>query len=140
MKFIALDIGMKRIGVASCDKLEMAATPHSVVPANGKAPAAIAKLVVDEEAQGIIVGLPLSMDGQERESCEMARRFVAKLEPLVKVPITLVDERLTTKIAEYSLIEAGMRREKRREVRDAVSAALILKSYLDGRRFRGETP
>ena len=140
MKYIALDVGVKRIGVASCDKLEMAATPHSVVPANNKAPAIIATLVVEEEAAGVIVGLPLSMDGKERESCEMARRFVAKLEPLVTVPIVLVDERFTTKIAENSLIEAGMRREKRREVRDAVSAALILKSYLDGRRFRGETP
>ena len=140
MKYIALDVGMKRIGVASCDKLEMAASPHSVVPANNKAPAIIAKLIVDEEAAGVVVGLPLSMDGQERDACEMARRFVAKLEPLVTVPIVLVDERLTTKIAEYSLIESGMRREKRREIRDAVSAALILKSFLDGRRFRGEAP
>lgn len=140
MKFIALDVGKVRIGVASCDRLEIAASPHSVIPANGKAALAVAKLLETEGADGIIVGLPLSMDGKEREACEMARRFMSKLEPLITVPMYTVDERLTTKIAEAGLIEAGMRREKRREIRDAVSAALILKSFLETRRNQGITP
>ncbi len=140
MKFLALDIGHKRIGVASCDRLEVAANPHSVIPAGAAAAAAVSKLVESEEADGVVVGLPLSLDGKERESCEMARRFIARLKPLVKVPIMTFDERMTSRIAESSLIEAGMRREKRKEIRDAVSAALILKTFLDVRRVKGEKP
>jgi putative Holliday junction resolvase len=138
MKFLALDVGRKRIGVASCDRLEMAATPHSVIPANRFAAQAIADLIRREEAEGVVIGLPLSLDGQEREMCEMARSFAEKLAGLVAVPIAMADERLTTKIAEQSLIESGMRREKRKEIRDAVSAALILQSFLDRRRFEKE--
>lgn len=140
MKFVALDVGEKRIGVATCDRLEITASPHSVIPAGSKAPGAVAKLVEQENAAGVVVGLPLSLDGQERTACDMARRFIAKIEPLIKVPVYQVDERMTTKIAEASLIEAGMRREKRRELRDAVSAALILKTFLDQRRNKGEQP
>ena len=140
MKFLALDIGHKRIGVASCDRLEVAANPHSVIPANSKAAETVSRLIESEEAEGVVVGLPLSLDGKERESCEMARRFIARLQPLVRVPIMTFDERMTSRIAESSLIEAGMRREKRKEIRDAVSAALILKTYLDVRRVKGEKP
>jgi len=135
MKFIALDVGSKRIGVASCDRLEIAASPHSVIPAGRNAPAAVAKLLETEEADGIVVGLPLSLDGGEHgEASRIVRAFIERLQPLIKVPLELVDERFTTNMAVNSLIEAGMRREKRRDIRDAVSAALILKSFLDRRR------
>jgi len=134
MKFICLDVGTKRIGVASCDALEIAASPLSVIPADKKAPSTVAGLIEREFASGVVVGLPLSTDGTERESCKMVRDFIAKLKPLLKVPIETFDERFTTKIAEASLIEAGMRREKRRDIRDAVSASLILQSFLDLRR------
>ncbi|HNW33600.1 MAG TPA: Holliday junction resolvase RuvX [Candidatus Ozemobacteraceae bacterium] len=135
MKFIALDVGSKRIGVASCDRLEIAASPHSVIPAGRNAPAAVARLLETEEADGIVIGLPLSLDGSEHgEASRIVRAFVERLQPLITVPLELVDERFTTNIAVNSLIEAGMRREKRRDIRDAVSAALILKSFLDRRR------
>jgi putative Holliday junction resolvase len=140
MKFIALDIGLKRIGVASCDRLEIAASPHSVIPADKKAPAAVAALVKSEHADGLVVGMPYSLSGREGEACEMAMKFIERLRGLVPVPIETMDERLTTKIAEASLIESGMRREKRKTVRDAVSASLILQTFLDRRRVRGEGP
>lgn len=136
MKFIALDVGSKRIGVASCDRLEIAASPHSVIPAGKDAAAAVAKLIETEEADGLVVGLPLSLNGDEHgEASRIVRAFIERLKPLIAVPLELVDERFTTNIAVNSLIEAGMRREKRRDIRDAVSAALILKSFLDHRRF-----
>jgi len=140
MKFIALDVGSKRIGVASCDRLEIAASPHSVVPAGKDAPAAIARLVETEEADGLVVGLPLSLDGEEHgEASRIVRAFVERLQPLVRVPIEFIDERFTTNMAVTSLIESGMRREKRREIRDAVSAALILKTFLDRRHSGNHT-
>jgi putative holliday junction resolvase len=134
MKFLALDIGTRRIGAASCDRLEIAATPLPFVPADRRAPEVIAAMVENDEFDGIVIGLPLSMDGQERDACAQVRRFVATLQPLVRVPIELVDERLTTKIAEGHLIASGMRREKRRENRDSVAAALLLQTFLDRRR------
>ena len=134
MKFLAIDIGQKRIGIASCDRLELAATPHSFVPADKTAPAAIAHLIESEGADGLVVGLPLSMDGSERDACERVRAFMARVRSLLKVPFWYVDERMTTKIAEASLIEADIRREKRRELRDAVAASLILQQFIDCRR------
>lgn len=136
MKFVALDIGTKRIGVATCDRLEVAATPHSVIPAGKQAPTQVAALVVREEAEGVVVGWPVSLSGQEGENCRWVREFVDRLRPLLTVPLEMADERFTTSLAEASLIEAGLRRERRKELRDAVSAALILKSFLDARRHR----
>jgi len=130
MKFLALDIGTKRIGIATCDRLEVAASPHSVIPGGKRAPAVVAELIIKEEAGGVVVGLPVSLNGQEGENCRFVRKFIARLKPLVQVPIETMDERYTTSIAEASLIEGGMRRERRKEIRDAVAAALILKSFL----------
>lgn len=143
MKFIALDIGTKRIGIATCDRLEIAATPHSVIASGKNAPAQIAALVASEEADGVVVGWPLSLNGGTNENCRLVSSFIERLRPLLSVPIELVDERFTSSLAEASLIEAGFRRERRKEVRDAVSASLILKSFLETRRHRkttAETP
>lgn len=120
--------------------MEIAASPHSVIPFGKNAPELIAKLVESENVQGLVVGLPLSMDGSQRDACQKIQEFIEGLKPFLKVPIETVDERLTTKIAEHSLIESGMRREKRRENRDAVAAALILKTFLDIRRTHGISP
>ncbi|RCK74621.1 MAG: putative Holliday junction resolvase YggF [Candidatus Ozemobacter sibiricus] len=136
MKFVALDIGHKRIGVATCDRLEIAASPHSVIPAGKEAPAQVAALVAAEGAEGVVVGWPVSLDGRENDNCRLVEAFLARLRPLLSVPVELVDERFTTRLAEASLIEVGMRREQRRERRDAVSASLILQSFLEARRHR----
>ncbi len=136
MKYVALDVGTKRIGVATCDRLEIAASPHSVIPAGKEAPAQVAALVAAEEAEGVVVGWPVSLNGTENDNCRLVTAFLDRLRPLLTVPVELVDERFTTRLAEASLIEAGLRRERRRDLRDAVSASLILQSFLDGRRHR----
>jgi putative Holliday junction resolvase len=133
MKIISLDIGKKRIGVASCDALEIAASPHSMVKAGKTAAAEIAKLVQREGAEMVVIGLATSFDGVEREACQRARMFKKELEALIEVPIDFYDERFTSKIAEQSLIQSGMRRENRKEHIDAVAAAIILRGYLDYR-------
>jgi len=139
MKILALDIGKKRIGVATCDRLEIAASPFTVVKAGKNAVGEIIALLSKEEVERVVIGLPVSLDGIEREPCERARFFKNELEKQTNLPIEFFDERLTTKIAEASLIETGMRREQRREVIDAVAAALILRSYLEYRKNTGAT-
>ncbi|EKD83071.1 MAG: hypothetical protein ACD_39C00904G0003 [uncultured bacterium] len=137
MKILALDIGKKRIGVATCDRLEIAASPFSVVKAGRTAVSEVVALLKQEEIDCVVIGMPVSLDGVEREPCERARYFKNELEKQTTLPIEFFDERLTTKIAEASLIESGMRREQRREVIDAVAASLILRSYLDYRKNTG---
>jgi len=135
MKFIALDVGQKRIGIATCDRLEIAATPHSIVKAGKNALADILSIINEENVEGIVIGLPVSFDGKERESCERARALKNLLEKAVELPISFVDEKLTTKIAEASLISNGMRRDNRKKIRDAVAASIILQSYIDARKM-----
>lgn len=138
MKILALDVGQKRIGVATCDRLEIAATPHSVVKAGRTAVDEVVKIINNEEVEAVVIGLPVSFDGKERESCERARFFKNELEKKISLPIEFVDEKFTSKIAETSLIEAGMRRENRKNVIDAVAASIILRGYLDQRRIQRE--
>lgn len=140
MKILALDIGKKRIGLATCDRLEIAASPHSVVKAGKAAVDQVVEVINKEEVEAVVVGLPVSFDGVEREMCEISRFFKNELAKKTTLPIELFDERLTSKMAEASLIESGMRREQRREVVDAVAASLILQSYLDNRRHKGMKP
>jgi len=140
MKILALDIGKKRIGLATCDRLEIAASPHSVVKAGKTAVDQVTAVIKNEEVDAVVVGLPVSFDGIEREMCEICRFFKNELAKKTTLPIELFDERLTSKMAEASLIESGMRREQRREVVDAVAASLILQSYLDNRRHKGIKP
>ena len=136
MKVLALDVGQKRIGVATCDRLEIAATPHSVVKAGKNAVDDVIKIINSEEVEYIVIGLPVSFDGVERESCERARFFKNELERKTSLPIEFVDEKFTSKIAESSLIEQGMRREDRKNVIDAVAASVILRGFLDARRIK----
>jgi putative Holliday junction resolvase len=140
MKILALDVGKKRIGVATCDRLEIAATPFSVIKAGKNAIDEVIKLIESESVEAVVVGLPVSFDGSERESCHRARFFKNRLEEKTNIVIEFFDERLTTKIAEASLIEGGFRREERKSKIDAVAAAVILQGYLSFRRSRGIEP
>lgn len=140
MKILALDVGKKRIGLATCDRLEIAATPLCVVKAGKKAVAEVARIIKQEEIEAVVVGLAVSFDGVERSACTMARYFKNELEKLIDLPIEFSDERFTSKIAETSLIDSGMRREQRRDVIDAVAASVILQGYLDSRRNKGVKP
>ncbi|HPT47284.1 MAG TPA: Holliday junction resolvase RuvX, partial [Candidatus Rifleibacterium sp.] len=139
-KILALDIGQKRIGVATCDRLEIAASPFSVVKAGKTAVEEVLKIMEREGVEAVVIGLPVSFDGVERESCQRSRYFKNELEKRTALPIDFFDERFTSKIAEASLIESGMRREQRREVIDAVAAALILRSFIERRRNQGINP
>lgn len=135
MKIVALDIGTVRIGIASSDIMEIIASAHAVYKRKNNSADVkfIADLVNDLQAGQIVIGLPLKMDGSEGQSVEMARQFGEELSKLVQVPIVYQDERLSTVTAQKILIEAGMRREKRKDKVDSLAATIILQSYLDKR-------
>ena len=133
MKILALDIGTVRIGIATSDIMEIIASAYEVYRRKSLDIDVkyIAELVSKLEAGEIVIGLPLKLDGTEGQSVEMAREFGEKLAELTKVPIVYQDERLSTVSAQKLLIEAGMRREKRKDKVDSIAATIILQTYLD---------
>lgn len=135
MRFMGLDVGERRIGVALSDPEGRMAYPLSVVERRSDAEAieAIARLVKAHGVAKLIIGLPHTLEGLEGMQAEAVRGFVEQLRGRTDVPYELWDERLSTVEAERRLREAGVRRERRAQVRDTLAATIILQSYLDYR-------
>jgi putative Holliday junction resolvase len=133
-RWLGLDLGYVRIGVALSDPLGLTAQPLTVLKSSGtqKDIAAIGELVNQYEVTQVIVGLPFNMDGTESVTTRKVRDFTAKLVERLNVPVLFVDERLTSKQAERAMIEGNVSREKRRGKIDKVAAALLLQSALEG--------
>ena len=140
MRVIGIDLGSKRIGVAVSDFTGSVASPLTVVH-RGKSKRAdhdaIARIVREEEAEAIVVGLPLNMDGSRGSAAKAAVAEAEQISTVAGVPTHLHDERLTTVTAERALKEANMRAEDRRNVVDKVAAAVLLQSWLDARKESG---
>lgn len=132
MAILGLDVGDKRIGVAFADGL--LAIPLTVVDRAGEE-ADMEKLLALAREHGverIVVGLPLSMNGNIGRQAEKVLAFSGALSEHVDIPVDTWDERLSTVSAERLLLDSGMKREKRKGKRDAMAAAIILQAYLDG--------
>lgn len=137
-RLLGFDYGSKRIGVALSDPLGITAQAHPAIRREGdrKDVALIAEMAGRLEVSGFVFGLPLHEDGNEGKMAGMVRRFADKLHEATGLPVEMWDERFTTAQAERTLIDAGVRREKRREVRDSMSAVFILQGVLDLRNRR----
>ena len=132
-RVLGLDLGDVRIGVAVSDDVRRVAVQLGTVHV-GRPPGelkAIAALVRDNDVTLIVVGLPLSLDGQRGPRAMHAEAFADGLRAAVPVPIVLHDERLTTVEAERGLRDAGMRSRDRRAVVDAEAARILLQAWLD---------
>ena len=136
MRAVGVDLGSKRIGIAISDSDGTVATPYDVVHRSGDRDRdlrTIAGIVADVEAEIVVVGLPLSLDGSEGRAAQGARHEAGLLEDVVDVPVVLHDERLTTVTAERVLKEQNLNAQARRKVVDKVAAAVLLQAWLDGR-------
>jgi putative Holliday junction resolvase len=132
---MGLDYGTRRIGVALSDPLKITAQPHTVIDAQRTDLGSEIRRLADEHSvELIVIGLPLNLKGQETASAAAARRLADLVEEETGLPVQMVDERFTTKTAEAALIAGDVRRKRRREVVDQVAAAVMLQSFLDGRR------
>jgi putative Holliday junction resolvase len=135
-RVLGIDVGTVRVGLAVSDETCTLATPLATIPNDSRTMwARIAREMEDRDVDRVVIGLPRRLDGSEGDASEHARQFAADLAERTASPIELWDERFTTTIAERALIESGVRRKRRREVIDAVAAAVLLQSWLDARRI-----
>jgi putative Holliday junction resolvase len=138
-RVLGLDLGARRIGVAITDELGLSAHPQSTLERRGgqRDLDAIRDLVRAHAAGRVVIGLPLSPEGERGRAALAAERFAERLRAVLDVPIELVDESFTTVEATNVLLEADLSRKRRKEVVDKVAAALILRRWLDARRAGG---
>lgn len=135
MRMMAVDYGDSRTGVAFCDEMEMLASPFCVINER-YAPKLIEKLkeiAVEQKAKQIVVGLPRNMDGSYGYRCDECRRLGDSLSEITGLPVVYQDERLTTVMAHEVLSANNVRGAKRKKQVDAVSAVMILQSFIDKR-------
>lgn len=135
-KYLAVDYGDKRTGLADCDPTGMIASGIGTISEGGMTKTAerVAKEAEARSCKKIIVGLPKNMDGSEGERASVIRLFVEKLRELTDIPVDFYDERMTTMVAHRFLSESGTFGKKRKGVVDTLSAEIILQNYLDRER------
>jgi len=133
MRILAIDHGTTRMGIALSDELRIIAQPLEYLPAEPLAAFLdrLRQIVREKEVSLVLVGMPRNMDGSYGPAAEKVREFVAALKEALTVPIRTWDERLTSAQANRIMTQSGVRREKRRENVDSMSAAILLQSFLD---------
>lgn len=133
MRILSLDVGEKRIGVAMSDPMGILASPLTQINVTGTKAAIedILELVRQHEVERIIAGLPYSVDGSLGPQAQKVRSFLQKLSENLDIPIETWDERYTTVAAEGKMVEAGIRKDRRKKQIDAAAATIILQEYLD---------
>ena len=143
MRAIGVDLGAKRIGIALSNSDGTVATPWTKVDRTGDRAQdhrRIAALADEAEAECVVVGLPLSLDGSIGPAAAGVLEEVDQLRAVLRVPVETYDERLTTVTAERVLREQGVTGRRRRQVVDQVAASVFLQAWLDAGAPRAENP
>lgn len=138
MRVMGLDFGSKTVGVAVSDPLLVTAQGLEIIRRKEENKlrqtlARIEELIVEYGVEEVVLGLPKHMNGTEGVRVELTEEFREKLERRTGLPVIMWDERLTTVAADKAMMEAGIRREHRKEYVDMIAATLILQGYLDRR-------
>lgn len=141
MRIMGLDFGSKTVGVAISDELLYTAQGKEIIRRKEENKlrqtlARIEELIVEYGVEEIVLGLPKNMNNTEGERVELTMEFKDKLERRTGLPVHMWDERLTTVAADKAMIEAGLRREERKEHVDMIAAVFILQGYLDMRSMK----
>ena len=137
MRYLGLDLGTKTIGLAISDKTGLIASSYKVLHHDNNPNSCLDDLlniIKKEQIEALVLGLPKNMNNTLGDRAKATLKFKEFLESNINIPVYLEDERLTTKSAEYYLIEGNTSRKKRKKVIDKVAATIILQSFLDQRR------
>ncbi len=147
-RILAVDVGLKRIGLAISDEQKIIASPlenllaaEAIKPTIQRLLASVEKIKTEKgcEIEEIVIGLPLKMNGTESTTTEHVRRFAAALKENTIITVHLLDERLTSVQAERMLMDANFTRKKRAQFVDRVSAVILLQCYLDLKKPIGQS-
>ena len=132
-RIIGVDFGEVRTGVAVSDVSRFLASGIGYVKVGGleKTAAKIAEIAAEQQADAVVVGCPVNMDGSQGPRAERCRAFAQKVEELTGLPVAMMDERMTTMAASRFLNETNTRGAKRKGVIDTLSAQIILQNFLD---------
>jgi len=134
MRYLAIDYGDKRTGLAVCDRDETIASPLAVIEGQKNLIEKIKDIVAAENIDAIVLGLPLNMDGSSGPRVKLVRRFAENLKTHLNIPIHFHDERLSTFAAEADLAPAELTRGKKKKRLDAVAAANFLQAFIDAKK------
>ena len=138
MRFMGIDYGDRRVGVAVSDELMLTAQGAATIENTGEENVIreIGRLAREFGAERLVVGLPRNMNGSIGPRGELAMGFARRLGEATGLEVELWDERLTTMFAQRTLLEADVSRKKRKAVVDKMAAALLLQSYMDAQKSR----
>jgi len=131
MRYLAVDYGNKRTGLAICDATETIVSPFMVIHGQKDLLKKIANIVEDEKVEAVVLGLPLNMDDSQGPQAKLVIKFAGQLKGHIDIPIHFQDERLSTFGAEEKLAAADFTRGKKKKRLDAVAAAQILEAFLE---------
>lgn len=133
MRLMGLDLGGKTIGISVSDDLGLTAQPRSTLKRISKAKdiAGLLDIAKENSVQGIVVGMPINMDGSRGEAAKKAEEFISRLQENTSLLVIPWDERLSTAAVTKVLVSADMSRAKRKANVDKLAAAYILQGYLD---------
>ncbi|MDR2395541.1 MAG: Holliday junction resolvase RuvX [Endomicrobium sp.] len=133
-RIMGVDYGLKRIGIAMTDILQVVASPFAVIESVSlkKDAAKIVDIAKKNDVSCIVFGLPINMNGTQGEMAQTVRKIIEEIKLISNVDVTTIDERLTTSQAERMLVcEANVSRHKRKGLKDKIAASFILQTYLD---------
>ncbi len=131
MRYLAIDYGIKRTGLAICDSGETIASPLTVIQGKKELLKKIAEVVETENVEAVVLGLPLNMTGSHSSQTRLVLKFAEQLKDHLHIPVHFQDERLSSFSAEEKLTSAKFTKEKMRKRLDAVAAAEILEAFLE---------
>jgi putative holliday junction resolvase len=134
---LAFDFGLKRIGVALSDPMNIIASGKGVLQNDENLFQNISKIINEFDPKQIVIGMPSSLSGEKGALTDSVMEFTEKIKTLTAAPIVHWDERFTSKIAQNTLLDIGLNKKKRaqKERIDEISAILILQSYIDSQKI-----
>jgi putative Holliday junction resolvase len=131
MRYLAIDYGARRTGLAICDQSETIASPYGVIQGHKNIIEKITEIVDQENVEAVVVGLPLNMDDSTGPQAKLAMKFAKELENGLSVPVHFQDERLSSFAAREKLSLAEIPAKKQKRYVDSLAAAEILQAFLE---------
>ena len=134
MKYLAIDYGLKRTGLAICDPSETFTSPLAVLQTDSNLQEKIIEAIVANQVESVVIGLPINMDDTIGPQAKIVQTFAAQLEKNIDIPIIFQDERLSSFAANEKIAAAEFTRKKKKKRLDAIAAAEILRFFLESKK------